>query len=133
MFDIRGWGQVAALPLLEAATGKLFSRGRLELHLFASLIDQRVAEWIKRQPPAQRKRRYDLRASNKSERSGHTVVAAGKISVKRGHDRVFFLGPNVFSFPLAYARTASIGEDHSSDRGERLKLPVALDRGAYLF
>src|SRR5437870_5497353 len=58
VIGIRGWGQVAALPFLEAPPGKLFSRGRLELHLFASLIDQRVAEWIKRQPPARRARSW---------------------------------------------------------------------------
>ena len=130
--SVGGGGLERLLARVEARVGERLADGRVEAHLLAGVVGERVGAGVEVERARQRQRDDRVRAGDEAERVGVAVVALREVAVVAVHDRVQLRRVEVGAVPLPDAGTAGVGEHGAADGLEVGEEPVALDGGARL-
>jgi hypothetical protein len=129
---VLGGSLVSVLAGVVAANGETVTGGRRELELLAVLVLEGVGEGVEVEGAGNGQGDDHVGRGDEGVGSGVTVVSASEVTVVGGDDRVGGALLDIASVPLTNARTASVGEDHTTELLEGLELTVTLNGGTNL-
>ena len=119
-------------PGSKPGVGERLADGRVEAHLLAGVVGERVGAGVEVERAGQRQRDDGVGAGDEAQRVGVAVVALREVAVVAVDDRVQLRRVEVGAVPLPDAGPAGVGEHRAADRLEVGEEPVALDGGARL-
>ena len=117
---------------VEAALGEGLAHGRVEPHLLARVVGERIGAGVEVERARERQREHRVGARDEAQRVGVAVVPLREVAVVAVHDRVRLRRVEVLAVPLADARAAGVGQHGAADGLEVGEQAVPLDGGAGL-
>lgn len=129
---VLGRGLVGVVTGVVATSGETITRGGLEEELVAILILELVGQGVEVQGTGDGESDDEVRGGDEGVSGRVAVVSPGEVTVVRRDDRVGLALLDVLTIPLTNARTASVGENHTTELLEGLELTIALNGSANL-
>lgn len=121
------WGLEGVLAWVVATRRKLVARGIVELEGLAIGTGEGVGQGVEGQVASEGHGGDDVGRSDEGVSGGISIVTAGEVAVVGGDDRVLLALLDVAAIPLANARSAGVGKDHTANLLERADLTIAGD------
>lgn len=129
---VRRRGLVGLVTRVVAAARETFTRGSLEEEFLAVLVLEGVSERVELKGTGDGHGNDKVRRGDESVGGRVGVVTASEVTVVGRDDRVGFALLDVSTVPLANARTASVGENDTTEFLQSLQLAITLDGGTDL-